>query len=140
LRGKRLAVLGLSFKGETDDIRESPAIELVEMLLAEGSSIIAYDPAAMERAQERLIPSAHMQYAASAEQAFQDADALLILTDWKQFSALDLDHLRTALRYPIVLDGRNLYDPAVMAAHGLSYFSVGRSAAVPTRQEVTATA
>ena len=137
LRGKRLAVLGLSFKGETDDVRESPAIDLIEMLLAEGCCIVAYDPAAMERAQRDLPPSAAMSYAADAYAAARDADALLILTDWKEFGGLDLDRLHGALRYPIVLDGRNMFDPAEMQKHGFTYMSVGRPTATPAREAAT---
>src|ERR1700728_2148125 len=136
LRGKKLAVLGLAFKGETDDIRESPAIDLVEMLLAEGCSVIAYDPAAMDRAKEELPPSAQMQYAADSYAAAEDADALLILTDWREFAELDLPKLNEALRYPIVIDGRNLYDPQTMLDHGFTYMSVGRPAAKPVREAV----
>jgi UDPglucose 6-dehydrogenase len=138
LRGKRLAVLGLAFKGETDDIRESPAIDLVQMLLAEGCAVVAYDPAAMERAKEELPPSAQMQYAASVEDATRGADAMLILTDWAEFGRLDLAALKTNLRYPIVIDGRNMYAPEMMAEHGFTYMSVGRPAAVPVRQEAEA--
>jgi UDPglucose 6-dehydrogenase len=138
LRGKRLAVLGLSFKGETDDIRESPAIDLVEMLLAEGCSVVAYDPAAMERARLELPPSSSMSYATSAYEAAKDADALLILSDWKEFVGLDLRRLHTALRYAIVVDGRNLFDPAVMQEHGFTYLSVGRPTAVPAREAISA--
>jgi UDPglucose 6-dehydrogenase len=134
LRGKRLAVLGLAFKGETDDIRESPAIDLVEMLLAEGSSIVAFDPAAMKRAALELPPSNQMRYAATVEEAARDADALLILTDWDEFARIDLDALHATLRYPIVIDGRNLYDPHVMLAHGFTYLSVGRPAVTPSRE------
>jgi UDPglucose 6-dehydrogenase len=136
LRGKKLAVLGLAFKGETDDIRESPAIDLVEMLLAEGCSVIAYDPAAMDRAKEELPPSAQMQYAADSYAAAEDADALLILTDWREFAELDLPKLNEALRYPIVIDGRNLYDPQTMLDHGFTYMSVGRPAVKPVREAV----
>jgi UDPglucose 6-dehydrogenase len=138
LRGKRLAVLGLSFKGETDDIRESPAIDLVQMLLAEGSSVVAYDPAAMERAKEEIPPSPQMQYAASVHEASMGADALLILTDWAEFKQLDLADLKSSLRYPIIIDGRNLYAPEIMAEHGFNYMSIGRPAAVPARAEVAA--
>jgi UDPglucose 6-dehydrogenase len=138
LRGKRLAVLGLSFKGETDDIRESPAIDLVEMLLVEGCCVVAYDPAAMERAKSELPPSSTMSYAADAYEAAKDADALLILTDWKEFAGLDLRRLHSALRYPIVVDGRNLFDPAVMQEHGFTYLSVGRPTAMPVRETVSA--
>ena len=133
LRGKRLAVLGLAFKGETDDIRESPAIELVEMFIAEGCTIHAFDPAATERAKHVLPPSPVLSYAANAYDAASDADALLILTDWKEFAALDLARLNQTLRYPIVIDGRNLYDPAVMQQHGFTYLSVGRPTAAPVR-------
>jgi UDPglucose 6-dehydrogenase len=134
LRGKRLAVLGLAFKGETDDIRESPAIDLVEMLLAEGSSVVAYDPAAMKRAAEEIPASAQMRYADSVEDAAKDADALLILTDWAEFATLDLNVLRATLRYPIVIDGRNLYDPQKMVAHGFTYLSIGRPTVTPSRE------
>src|SRR5580698_8535315 len=126
LRGKRLAVLGLAFKGETDDIRESPAIDLVEMLLAEGCSVVAYDPAAMKRAEAELPASTQMRYASNVDEAAADADALLILTDWPEFAQLDLRKLNATLRYPIVIDGRNLYDPSVMFDHGFTYMSVGR--------------
>jgi UDPglucose 6-dehydrogenase len=134
LRGKRLAVLGLAFKGETDDIRESPAIDLVEMLLGEGCTVVAYDPAAMKRTEEELPASKQMRYAASVDEAARDADALLILTDWKEFGELDLAKLHKTLRYPIVIDGRNLYDPRVMLQHGFTYLSIGRPAVTPSRE------
>jgi len=128
LRGKRLGVLGLAFKGGTDDIRESPAVLLVQELLHEGCRICVYDPAAMARAKEVL--GAGVEYSSGPYEAASGADALLILTEWEEFAALDLDRMRKALKYPIVLDGRNLYDPATMTAHGLSYYSVGRPAAL----------
>jgi UDPglucose 6-dehydrogenase len=134
LRGKKLAVLGLAFKGETDDIRESPAIDLIEMLLGEGCTVVAYDPAAMKRAEAELPISAQMRYAASAYEAAEDADAVLILTDWQEFAELDLKQLRKALRYSIVIDGRNLYDPEAMLEHGFTYMSVGRPATTPLRE------
>jgi len=136
LRGKKLAVLGLAFKGETDDIRESPAIDLVEMLLAEGCCVTAYDPAAMERAKAELPESKQMKYAADSYAAAEDADALLILTDWREFAGLDLHKLNATMRYPIVIDGRNLYDPQTMVEHGFTYMSVGRAAAHPVREAV----
>ena len=128
LRGKRLGVLGLAFKGGTDDIRESPAILLVQELLREGCQICAHDPAAMDRAKEVLHAS--VEYTAGPYEAATGADALLILTEWEEFAALDLARLRKLLKYPIVIDGRNLYDPAIMSAHGFSYYSVGRPAAL----------
>ena len=127
-RGKRLGVLGLAFKGGTDDIRESPALLLVQELVREGCHICAYDPAAMERAREVL--KSGVEFAADAYQAAAGADAVLILTEWEEFAALDLDRLRGLVKYPIVIDGRNLYDPAVLVEHGFSYYSVGRQAAL----------
>jgi UDPglucose 6-dehydrogenase len=129
LRGKNIGVLGLAFKGGTDDIRESPALFIVQALLQEGSKITAYDPAAMERAKE-VIPSG-LTFANSAYEAAHGSDALVILTEWEEFANLDLNRLRQELKYPIVIDGRNLYDPEAMAAEGFSYYSVGRAASHP---------
>ncbi|MGD1081761.1 MAG: UDP-glucose/GDP-mannose dehydrogenase family protein [Candidatus Sulfotelmatobacter sp.] len=129
LRGKNLGVLGLAFKGGTDDIRESPALFLVQALLQEGCKITAYDPAAMARAEEVICSK--VQFANSAYGAAHGADALLILTEWEESANLDLNRLRRELKYPIVIDGRNLYDPEVMAAEGFTYCSVGRTACHP---------
>jgi UDPglucose 6-dehydrogenase len=129
LRGKRLAALGLAFKGETDDIRESPAISMIEMLLRAGAIVTAFDPAAMERAREVLPPTEKMRYASDLYEAAKDADAVLILTDWKEFATVDLARLNRAMRFPIVIDGRNLYKPLEMQSHGFTYVSVGRPTA-----------
>src|SRR6202045_1631345 len=129
LRGKHLGVLGLAFKGGTDDIRESPAILIVQALMQEGCKITAYDPAAMDRTQE--VMSSGLKFASSAYEAATGADALLILTEWEEFANLDLRRLNSELKYPIVIDGRNLYDPEVMAANGFTYYSVGRAASHP---------
>ena len=129
LRGKKLGVLGLAFKGGTDDIRESPAILLINSLVQEGCQISAYDPAARERAREAL--NSNVRFAEDAYDAARDADALLILTEWEEFGVLDLKRLKTELRYPIIIDGRNLYDPELMSANGFTYYSVGRPAASP---------
>jgi len=134
LRGKRLAALGLSFKGNTDDIRESPAIDLICKLLEAGATVTAYDPAAMDRAKEVLPPSEKISYAASIYEAAQDADAVLILTDWKEFAAIDLVRLNQAVRFPIVIDGRNLYKPQIMLDHGFTYVSMGRPAGYQAQQ------
>jgi UDPglucose 6-dehydrogenase len=135
LRGKNLGVLGLAFKGGTDDIRESPALFVVQALLQEGCKITAYDPAAMERAEAALASrptiSAGIKFANSAYEAAHGADALLILTEWEEFATLDLNRLRSELKYPIVIDGRNLYDPESMAAQGFTYYSVGRATSHP---------
>ncbi len=138
LRGKKLAVLGLAFKGDTDDIRESPAVDIISMLLNEGCSITAFDPAAVERTRQILPEGDNMRYAPDAYEAAKDADALLILTDWAEFAELDLRHLNQLLRYPIIIDGRNLYDPAVMIDHGFTYLSVGRPVVHPARDMASA--
>ena len=129
LRGKRLGVLGLAFKGGTDDIRESPAILLIESLIEEGCQVVAYDPAAVDRSREVLDPS--VKFAANPYETAAGADALLILTEWEEFASLDLDRLHREMKYPIVIDGRNLYRPDVMAEHGFTYYSVGRIPVIP---------
>ncbi len=144
LKGKRLAVLGLAFKGGTDDIRESPAIAVIRMLLKERCEIVAYDPAAAERARREFAPPQHAKdgragdpadaaitFAESAYEAAEKSDALLILTDWEEFAALDFKRLRQVMNHPILIDGRNLYSRAEMEQAGFSYFSVGRQEAVP---------
>jgi UDPglucose 6-dehydrogenase len=95
----------------------------------EGCKITAYDPAAMERTQEAM--NSEITFAGSAYEAARGADALLILTEWEEFANLDLTRLNQELKYPIVIDGRNLYDPDTMAAHGFTYYSVGRAASHP---------
>lgn len=125
-RGKKLGVLGLAFKGGTNDIRESPAVDLVGQFLKEGCVVSAYDPAAMERTKQVLPPSGTLSYAKDVYEAASEADALLILTDWQEFAEIDLDRLRYTLRYPIIIDGRNLFDPVNMAQRGFVYLSVGR--------------
>jgi UDPglucose 6-dehydrogenase len=130
LRGKRLAVLGLAFKGDTDDVRESPAIEIVQALLREGTSVCVYDPAGTAKARP-MLPARGIEYAKGPYNAMNGADALLILTDWQEFGALDLQEVRDRLKYPIVIDGRNLYEPDQMAEAGLIYHSIGRAVGVP---------
>jgi UDPglucose 6-dehydrogenase len=132
-RGKKIGVLGLAFKGGTDDIRDSPALDIVRQLLKEGSTVTAFDPAAIARSKEVIPPSEQMRYVDDPYAAAQDADALVILSDWHEFCDLDLQKLHYTLRYPIVIDGRNLYDPAVMIENGFTYLSVGRPALHQTR-------
>jgi UDPglucose 6-dehydrogenase len=134
LRGKKLAALGLAFKGGTDDIRESPAIDMIKKLIEAGASITAYDPAANERTAEVLPPSNKMKYAKGIYEAAEGADAVLILTDWKEFANIDLVKLNQAVRFPIVIDGRNLYKPQAMLDHGFTYISVGRPASYQAQQ------
>jgi UDPglucose 6-dehydrogenase len=134
LRGKRLAALGLAFKGDTDDIRESPAIDVIRKLLQAGASVAAYDPAAMEHAKAVLPASEKLHYAGDVYEAAKDADAVLILTDWKEFAEIDLARLNRAVNFPIVIDGRNLYKPQEMLDHGFTYASVGRPASYLAQQ------
>ena len=134
LRGKRLAALGLAYKRDTDDIRESPAIGVIRRLLEAGATVTAYDPAAMDRAREVLPPSDKLGYATNLYEAARDADAVLILTDWREFASIDLVRLNQAVRFPIVIDGRNLYKPQEMLEHGFTYVSVGRPAAYQAQQ------
>jgi UDPglucose 6-dehydrogenase len=133
LRGKRLAVLGLAYKGDTDDVRESPAIYIVKRLLEAGATVAAYDPAAIERAKAVLNPSEKLIYASDLYQAAEQADAVLILTDWKEFAAIDFARLRQAVRFPILIDGRNLYKPHQVQSHGFTYVSMGRPASYPAQ-------
>jgi len=130
LRGKKLAVLGLAFKGGTDDVRESPAIAIIEALTREGAQINAYDPVATPKAKAQLTAS-RVNFASDPYEAATDCDALLILTEWKEFAELDLPRIRGLLKFPIVVDGRNLYDPKQVADAGLVYYSIGRAVGVP---------
>ncbi len=126
LKGKKLAVLGLAFKNGTDDLRESPAVGIIKSLLKEGCAITAYDPAAMGRAAEEFGPNSAVRFAHGPYEALQGADACLVLTEWEDFAALDLARIKQLLRYPIVVDGRNLFKPAAMEEAGLHYYSIGR--------------
>jgi UDPglucose 6-dehydrogenase len=131
LKGKRIGVLGLAFKGGTDDIRESPAMSIVKSLIAEGCFVSAYDPAAIEKARLALPPSSALRYACDEFEAARDAHALLVVTEWPQFATLDLVRLRQAMRYPVVIDGRNLFSLEKMATAGFHYYSMGRPIAEP---------
>jgi UDPglucose 6-dehydrogenase len=124
LRGRRLAVLGLAFKGGTDDVRNSPAIKVIQILRSEGAYITAFDPAAIERAREILGDG--VAYASNPYEVLPGADALLILTDWKEFESLDLERVRETLAAPVVIDGRNLFSREQMHCARLNYVSVGR--------------
>jgi UDPglucose 6-dehydrogenase len=132
IKGKRLGVLGLAFKGGTDDIRESPAISIVQWLLNEGAHVKAYDPAATARAQEALL-SRNMLFVSSPYEAAEGVDALLLLTEWNEFKDLDYARIRRSLRYPIIVDGRNLLDPEEMRKLDFIYLSIGRPDVIPAK-------
>ena len=123
LDGKIIAVLGLTFKPNTDDMREAPSLVIVPTLEAHGARVRAYDPHGMAEAR-KLMP--RLETAADPYACIEGADAMLILTEWDQFRALDLDRVKNALRSPIVVDLRNIYMPSDVAAKGLTYVSVGR--------------
>ena len=123
LRGKTIGVLGLAFKPNTDDLREAPAMELIEALLAAGASVKAFDPAATDQAAV-LYPSVEMCKDAYA--VAEGTDALVLMTEWNQFRNLDLGRIRNAVRQPVFVDGRNVYDPARMSSLGFTYEGMGR--------------
>lgn len=126
LQGARIALWGLAFKSNTDDMRESPSLPLIASLLGAGATVVAHDPAAAHEAERRLGDS--ITYAKTSYDAVTGADALVVVTDWNEYKFPDFTRLRTALKRPIVIDGRNLYDPAKMAELGFTYRSIGRGA------------
>jgi UDPglucose 6-dehydrogenase len=123
LKGKRVGVLGLSFKPNTNDLRDAPSLEIIPPLLKEGAEVQAYDPAAMDEARQAL-PG--ITLCANAYEAAARADVLVLITEWNQFRNLDLDRIKAGLRSPVFVDLRNVYEPARMTALGFSYISVGR--------------
>ncbi|MBP1465771.1 UDP-glucose/GDP-mannose dehydrogenase family protein [Candidatus Chloroploca sp. M-50] len=123
LDGKYIGVLGLSFKPNTDDIREAPSIDIIRALQAKGARVKAYDPVAMENAGE-VMPE--VTFCATAYDVAKEADALLLVTEWNEFKQINWDKIRSFMRQPIVVDGRNLYDPQEMASRGFTYWGVGR--------------
>jgi UDPglucose 6-dehydrogenase len=131
LKGKHLGVLGMAFKGGTDDVRESPAISIVRQLLNEGCRITAYDPTATEKAKAEFSEDAPINFVESPYAVAIDADAVLVLTEWEEFASLDLDQLRARMKQPILVDGRNVFSPAQMEDAGFTYYSIGRAAVVP---------
>ena len=123
LRGKTVAVLGLTFKPDTDDMREAPSIPLVTGLLDMGATVRAHDPVGMEQARKELPD---IEYCEDPYECVRGADALVIVTEWVQFRALDLDRIKSAMAQPVVVDLRNIYRADDMAAHGFVYESIGR--------------
>ncbi|MBB6465924.1 UDPglucose 6-dehydrogenase [Aminobacter lissarensis] len=128
LAGKTFALWGLAFKPNTDDMREAPARVLMEALWAAGAKVQAYDPEAMNEAQQIYGQRDDLTLCGTKEAALRGADALLIATEWKNFRAPSFELIREQLATPVIFDGRNLYDPAVVARHGIKYVSIGRKA------------
>jgi UDPglucose 6-dehydrogenase len=131
LKGRTFALWGLAFKPNTDDMREAPAVTLIELLLNAGASVRAYDPVAAAEATRVLAGRAGFTLARSAYEAAQGADALAIVTEWQEFRSPDFDKLKEILKAPVIFDGRNLYDPATLARFGLTYYAIGRGKPLP---------
>jgi UDPglucose 6-dehydrogenase len=132
LQGKEIGLLGLAFKPNTDDMRDAPSVEIVQLLENEGARVRAFDPAAAEKARPAL-PTVTL--CSDAYEVAQGADALILVTEWNEFKQLDLPRLRSAMRRPVLIDGRNLYDAATMSGLGFEYRAIGRPA--PARELVT---
>jgi UDPglucose 6-dehydrogenase len=127
VKGARVAVWGLAFKPQTDDMREAPALTLIEDLLGAGAEVVAHDPVAMHEANRRL--GERIGYAETNDDALEGADALIVVTDWNEYRHPDFDRIRSTLRRPVLIDGRNLYNPAKLGALGFTYLSIGRGGA-----------
>jgi UDPglucose 6-dehydrogenase len=129
LQGVRFAVWGLAFKPKTDDIREAPALVLIESLLEKGASVCAFDPEALENVREEL--GDRISYAEQAMDALKDADALAINTEWDVFRHPEFEEIAAALKQNLIFDGRNLYDPKNLRQLGFTYYSIGRPTVRP---------
>jgi UDPglucose 6-dehydrogenase len=129
LKDRRFAVWGLSFKPRTDDMREAPSIVVIEQLLAAGAEVHAHDPEAIAEAKKYF--GDRILYHKVNYEALQDADALLVVTEWNEFRRPDFERIRKALKHPVIFDGRNIYDLAQMRAQGFTYYSVGRPTVLP---------
>ena len=130
LQGLSVALWGLAFKPNTDDMREAPSRIVVESLLAEGARVCAYDPVAMDEARRIFGSRDGLSFAEGPMQALEQADVLMIVTEWKEFRSPDFEAIRQALRHPVVIDGRNMYAPPLVRASGLEYYAIGRTGAV----------
>jgi UDPglucose 6-dehydrogenase len=124
LKGKTIALWGLSFKPNTDDMREAPSLTVVRRLLEHGATVVAYDPVAMHEAQRYLGNT--VTYAPSAYEALQGADALALMTEWSEFRVFDYAAAKKSMKQPAVFDGRNIYDPQEMKSNGFAYYGIGR--------------
>lgn len=124
LSGKTIAVWGLSFKPETDDMRDAPSLVVVDLLIRAGAKVRAFDPIAMQEAKKRLPPEVY--YADDIYDAVKEADALVLLTEWKQFRLPDWDRVRREMRGTAIVDGRNIYVPEELRAMGFDYSGIGR--------------
>jgi UDPglucose 6-dehydrogenase len=124
LSGKTFAILGLSFKPKTDDMREAPSIVIIEHLLAQGANVVAYDPQAMEVTREHILKD-RIKYAKNAYETIDGADALVLVTEWSEFRSLDLSRLKSSMKGLHIFDGRNIYVREEVEAKGFIYTGVG---------------
>jgi UDPglucose 6-dehydrogenase len=124
LKGRTIALWGLAFKPNTDDMREAPALTIIDALRREGVRIRAFDPAAMDEAKRRL--GKVVKFVENNYDAVKGADALLVVTEWNEFRRPDFDRIKSLLKEPVVFDGRNIYDPKVMKEKGFTYYGIGR--------------
>ena len=131
LKGRRFALWGLAFKPNTDDMREAPALVVIEELVKRGAAIAAYDPVAMSEASKLLAQLQGVSFCERAEHALADSDALVIVTEWKEFRTPDFDRIKSELKEPVVFDGRNLYEPALMVTLGIEHHAIGRGTRKP---------
>ncbi|MCB1957582.1 MAG: UDP-glucose/GDP-mannose dehydrogenase family protein [Rhodocyclaceae bacterium] len=126
LSGRKFAMWGLAFKPNTDDMREAPSRVLVAELLKRGATVTAYDPVAMQEAERIFGDETRISYAGRPKSALDDADALIIVTEWKEFRSPDFDAIKSRLKSPVIFDGRNMYEPEVPRAFGIEYVGIGR--------------
>jgi UDPglucose 6-dehydrogenase len=126
LEGKTVAFWGLSFKPQTDDVREAPAKTIADILLTAGAKLRLHDPIAGETFKELIPPSERVVYCNGGYDAVQDADALLLITEWKQYRSPDFRKIKALMREPVLFDGRNIWEPAYAREHGFKYYSIGR--------------
>jgi len=126
LLGVKIALWGLAFKANTDDMRAAPSLAVIDYLLSQGATVQAYDPAAMEEAHRLLGARPGFNLASGAYQALQGADALAIVTDWREFRSPDFIQIRSMLKHPVIFDGRNLYSPELLQQQGFTYYAIGR--------------
>jgi len=126
LAGKRFAMWGLAFKPNTDDMREAPSRVIIEELMRRGATIAAYDPVAIDEAKRAIGPIDGLSYTNDRALALEGADALIVVTEWKEFRSPDFDDMKKQLKQPVVFDGRNIYDPELMQSMGIEYWSIGR--------------
>jgi UDPglucose 6-dehydrogenase len=126
LKGKTIALWGLAFKANTDDMREAASVTLIDDLTREGAKVRAYDPAAREVARKTFLNRTNVAIVDAAADALEGADVLAIVTEWQEFRSPDFAEIKAKLKSPVIFDGRNLYDPPALKAQGIAYYPIGR--------------